>query len=126
MGKNVKKSGFYNPNANSMFHTSDKKIHTLKRGILQPAFSEKSIKEMEVVILKHTEKFCNIIKAGCDKNGEWRGDVGRWATFLAFDVVSELTFSKDYGMLDQLETTEIPDLLDAHTYTVIIVRYLHP
>lgn len=63
---NVQKASYYKAfvsnDALNVFNTIDKKSHSKKRRMIQPAFSERAMKSMEGSILDNIRKWCAILK----------------------------------------------------------------
>ncbi|KAL7271636.1 hypothetical protein RUND412_005591 [Rhizina undulata] len=129
VNKNVEKSeefyrsfaGHQTNYARNTLNVTNKQLHASKRKVLAHAFTETALKSMEPYFLPHIENLCNIIANGeqslpipgsdKEKNGKWRGDMGKWANYLTFDIMGELTFGKDFGMLYEETNRGVPGLI---------------
>ncbi|KAJ9611126.1 hypothetical protein H2200_004309 [Cladophialophora chaetospira] len=124
VNQNVRKSIFYQPSidhsggekAVSSFNVRDRTLHARKRRILGQAFTESALSGMEEYILPHIRKFFEAA------SGEltfpslrqcWTADLGKWANYMTFDILGDLVFGKDFGMLAGKESRELPDIIDA-------------
>lgn len=127
--KNVAKSRFYQPSIDysgfeNIFNSRDKQVHAQKRRILAPAFTDASLKSMEDIILKHIDEFFDY---GSNENLDsdidkcWTVDLGKWANYLTFDVMGDLVFGQDYGMVRGVENRDLPFVIDAATHWQLLV-----
>ncbi|KAL7271634.1 hypothetical protein RUND412_005589 [Rhizina undulata] len=139
VNKNVEKSeefyrafaGHPTNYARNTLNVTNKQLHASKRKVLAHAFTETALKSMEPYFLPHIENLCNIIANGeqslpipgsdKEKNGKWRGDMGKWANYLTFDIMGELTFGKDFGMLYEETNRGFPALIIDSTKRAMLV-----
>ncbi|KAJ5887438.1 hypothetical protein N7495_007479 [Penicillium taxi] len=109
-GKRFQKSDFYNafPAIKGVYNTHnaiDKTMHGRKRRVLSQAFSEAALKGMEDVILLHVRQLCaSMEEHGPNESENKRGkgvvrNMGRWFSYLSYDVMGELCFGKSFDML---------------------------
>ena len=104
----------------STFSTQDKAVHSRKKRILAPAFTDASLRNMEEYVLKHIRTF--IQKIGPAENAESSvTDLGEWSGFLTFDVMGDLSFGRDFGMLENDVLRDIPRLGNAAGHRALIV-----
>ena len=52
----------------------------------------------------------------------WTADLGKWGNYLTFDVMGDLVFGKDFGMIDGKESRELPDIVDGAAHRELLVR----
>lgn len=50
-------------------------------------------------------------------------DVAKWANYLTFDIMAELAFGKDFGMIEGKASRELPDIIDAAVHLELIVSH---
>ena len=74
-----------------------KDAHTRRKALL-PAFSRQNLVEMEPVIRRHLERFLEWL-AKFDKQGK-PVDVFKWFRYLTFDVITDIAFGQQIGMLE--------------------------
>ena len=73
-----------------------KEAHTRRKALL-PAFSRQNLIEMEPVIRRHLERFLDwLVKF--DQEGV-AVDVFKWYRYLTFDVITDIAFGQQIGML---------------------------
>jgi cytochrome P450 len=78
-----------------------KSAHARRKGLL-PAFSRQNLKEMEPVIRLHLERFLQWLEK-FDQLGQ-AIDVFKWFRYLTFDVVTDIAFGQQIGMLVSEDT----------------------
>lgn len=78
-----------------------KSAHTRRKALL-PAFSRQNLVQMEPVIRQHLERFLDwLVKF--DEQGT-AVDLFKWYRYLTFDVVADIAFGQQIGMLDGTDT----------------------
>jgi cytochrome P450 len=78
-----------------------KSAHARRKGLL-PAFSRQNLTEMEPVIRLHLERFLQWLEK-FDQLGQ-AIDVFKWFRYLTFDVVTDIAFGQQIGMLVSEDT----------------------
>ena len=78
-----------------------KSAHTRRKGLL-PAFSRQNLLDMEPVIRLHLERFLKWLQK-FDQLLE-PVDVVKWFRYLTFDVVTDIAFGQQIGMLVSEDT----------------------
>ena len=73
-----------------------KSAHLRRKGLL-PAFSHQNLMEMEPVIRFHLERFLTWLET-FDRSGEYI-DCFKWFRYLTFDVITDIAFGQQIGML---------------------------
>lgn len=123
---NVGKAEFYNafvhPAANT-HNSRDKELHARKRRVLSHAFSESATKEMQRYILANVRTFCEQIGAiggGAAGSVEKKGwtepkNMSDWTSYLAMDVLGDLSFGKAFHMLEKPDNRFALQLVEAAT-----------
>lgn len=75
--------------------------HARFRKALNPAYSEKSVKEYEPVIQFYFDKLVSQLDKRISNDGKSKiVDIVEWVNFATFDVIGELTWSRSYECLD--------------------------
>lgn len=105
----VTKSQWYDAGAphHSMHTSRDKALHDRRRRFWAPAFSDKALREYEIIVQTFNDKLLRRIE-------EFQGtpmNVTKWFNLYSFDVMGRLAFGKDYSMLDSGERHWALDLL---------------
>ncbi|KAL7270771.1 hypothetical protein RUND412_006509 [Rhizina undulata] len=128
VNKNVQKSNFYRAVAGHPSNytagtslTIDKQVHARKRRVLAHAFTDAALRSMEQYVIPTIDTLCNIIAAGeqsidfegrAKGKGKWRGDMSKWANYLTFDIMGELSFGKNFGMMERDENRYVPEIIN--------------
>ena len=82
-----------------LFTMSDPKEHSARRRLLASPLSESSLKNVEPIVNKNIDKTIEGIGREMKENGS--ADIFKWFTFMATDVIGELSFAESFRMLDQ-------------------------
>ncbi|PHH89001.1 hypothetical protein CDD83_6778 [Cordyceps sp. RAO-2017] len=119
---NVRKAEFYDafvhPAANT-HNTRDKEVHARKRRVLSHAFSDSAIKEIQRYILNNVRTFCEQIgldDGAADAKG-WTQprNMSNWCSYLAMDILGDLSFGKAFHMLERPDNRFALELVEAAT-----------
>ena len=98
---NMAKGKFYggDPNraANSMLSTQDIREHRWRRKVWERGFGTIQLKAYEKRVVHHLDTLVRQLK----KRVGTPVDMTQWAEFFAYDVMSDLGFSEDFGMLEE-------------------------
>jgi cytochrome P450 len=125
---NVRKANWYRtldagsriPN---VFSQTDKADHAVRRRVLDHAFSDAALASAEDVILRRVKTWVSYLG-----NDDAAGDeipirnMKDWCDWLVFDLMGELTFSKNVGCIEKPENRVIPTVVSNSTRLVYIVR----
>jgi cytochrome P450 len=130
VNQNVRKSVFYQPaiehsGIESTFNARDRQLHAKKRRILAPAFTEPALATMEDYMQFHIGRMFHAASGEETFQSEaqcWTADMGKWGNYLTFDVMADLVFGKDFGMLAGDESRELPEIIDGAVHRELIVR----
>ncbi|KAK4697094.1 hypothetical protein P7C71_g942, partial [Lecanoromycetidae sp. Uapishka_2] len=102
IGERYLKAGFYthigHKSAKTLFSTTDPKFHAVRRKLLSPPMSESSITTFEPIVYEKVR----LCMTRMSEEMKIRGvaDVYKWWTFLATDVIGELSFGESFRMLE--------------------------
>lgn len=129
VNQNVRKSVFYQPaiehsGMESTFNSRDRQLHARKRRILAPGFTESALSSMEDHIQKHIRGMFTAASGEQNFRSEaqcWSADMGKWSNYLTFDVMGDLVFGKDFGMVAGNESRELPEIIDAAAHRELLV-----
>ena len=109
----------------STFSTTDKAIHAQKKRVLAPAFTDASLKNIEEFFLKHIRTF--ISQIGPKETEQVSTvDMGHWSNYLTFDVMGDVSFGKEFGMLEKPDLRDLPRLGNAAGHRALIVSRYGP
>ncbi|CZR70108.1 related to cytochrome P450 67 [Phialocephala subalpina] len=126
---NVKKGSWYktldiSAGAPSIQMEINKQEHALRRRFLNPAFSEKALREAEKLIAVSAKKFSDKLAVGGEKDWSSPKNMSDWATYFGFDFVSDLGYGQSFGMLERDENRWIPNVLKNASIFLYYVGYL--
>lgn len=54
----------------------------------------------------------------------WTADLSKWANYITFDIMGNLVFGKDFGMVVGEANRELPSVIDAAVHRQLIVGWL--
>ncbi|KUJ19544.1 cytochrome P450 monooxygenase-like protein [Mollisia scopiformis] len=120
---NVKKGKLYevaprNPYHFSTLNTVDRAAHDRKRRILNAAFSDKAIKSAEDFIIKHVDRWCQLLVEDVDSTG-WTPakNMKDITNYLTFDIMGDLAWGKSFELKEPNEDNplrEIPHIISGY------------
>ena len=98
------------------FTTTDLVLHRKKRRVLNPAFSEKSIRAAEVFIQMHVDRWHELIPDGDTKDWSQRKNMAEWIDYLVFHILCDLCFGRSLNIKDPGENPfrGIPKAIHTH------------
>jgi cytochrome P450 len=75
--------------------------HRFIRRIISPGFSEKNMREQELILMNYIDLFVNQLKAHCQdtKGLKLPVDIVTWFNSATFDIIGDLTFGRPFGSL---------------------------
>ncbi|KAH8702535.1 cytochrome P450 monooxygenase-like protein [Talaromyces proteolyticus] len=105
MKSNVRRSPFYeafkrNEREKTTLTTIDVAAHAKKRRILNIAFTEKLVRAASGFIIKHVDRWNQLIMDEIDSDSEWSApvDFSHKVDALIFDIMGDLCFGKSFGI----------------------------
>ena len=78
---------------------ADPRVHATRRRLLAQSFSKSHLLKWEPLVLQKTQLAVSGIGEEAKKTGE--ADILKWWTFMATDVIGELSFGDSFHMLEQ-------------------------
>lgn len=105
--------GSHAPNT---FSFIDKKTHAFRRKILFQAFTDNALNGVQDQILSHISEFCAMLNPppsnGAGQSSVWGPsvDIAPLCDYLAFDVISDLSYGRSFGMLKSDRYRYVPKL----------------
>jgi cytochrome P450 len=109
--------------AYNTFSAVDKVTHRQKRKVVNQAFTEHSLRELEPVVLKQTNLFLQGLAAsskGSDASiGQWSAPVNLtlWCKYLTLDILGTFSFGKSFDVLTKPDNRFILDAIVAFSFT---------
>ncbi|KAL8697532.1 MAG: hypothetical protein Q9201_007079 [Fulgogasparrea decipioides] len=89
---NVQKAQYYEmttrkAGALNTWNCTDKLVHARKRRILNAAFSDKAIRAAEPYIIRHADRWCQLLLDGAGDVWSAPRDMAEWSNCLVFDIL---------------------------------------
>ncbi|GIZ42707.1 hypothetical protein CKM354_000596600 [Cercospora kikuchii] len=89
----------YGTEEDHILSTLSHDVHARQRKMLSAAFSERSVRDLEPMIISHTDKLVNgIRKLGV--SGQQKVNMMMWLNYTTFDITGYLVFGESFGCLD--------------------------
>lgn len=96
-----------NPDTEHTHSIIDKQTHAARRKMLNHAFSDNAMRNMEVHVLAKIRQWCDYLQTpdSGDSNENVinekrrdisRKDMGKWSSYLTLDVLGQLCFTADF------------------------------
>jgi benzoate 4-monooxygenase len=122
-GKDLMKAPFYDTLAashRSMFDTTDRVEHGLKRKYVSHMFAPRSVTELEDIIDQTTQNLCNVLDRYA-KNQELM-NMRHWISMYAFDIIGQMGFAADLGCLTRGDDIIQGQTRDGKKYTASAIK----
>lgn len=107
----------------STFTAREKGRHALKRRILAHAFSGKALREYEPRIKLLTGNWLRRLAAVSTDDGKI--DFAAWANYIIFDILGDLCYGQDFGLVHSEKDRYVTKLLPRTTHSWYMLGY-HP
>ncbi|RYP75443.1 hypothetical protein DL771_002328 [Monosporascus sp. 5C6A] len=102
---NVQRSEFYaalkrKDNENMPLNIVDRDQHAARRKLLNQAFTEKSLRAASMFVIRHVDRFNELILSEHGGEKDWTAsiDLGKKFDGLVFDILGDLCFGKSFGL----------------------------
>ncbi|KAF2736689.1 cytochrome P450 [Polyplosphaeria fusca] len=109
----------------STFTARDRSRHALKRRILAHAFSERALREYEPRIRAMSTRWVNSLAAEASDGDGGSVDFAAWANYIIFDILGDLCYGKDFGLVHSTKNRYVTKLLPRTTRSWYMLGY-HP
>jgi cytochrome P450 len=113
------------------FNCRDRGLHARKRRLLAPAFTDAALASMEEYMLKHINLLMSSMSVGSASRLEKEEaaaatelDMATWANYLTFDIMGDLVFGEDLGLLEGRGSRELPQVIDAAVHYQLMASSL--
>lgn len=96
----------------NIFSTRSNEVHSRLLRPVQKLYSPRASREHEDAIDKTIRAFCNHLEERCmrDENKGNPCDMSDWLSYVAWDALGEMTFSKRFGFMEQ--AADVNNMLD--------------
>ncbi|KAK3358480.1 cytochrome P450 ClCP1 [Lasiosphaeria ovina] len=100
--EHAKSTVFYRSIANVAKHiiNADRSEHTLLRRAMSHGFSDKSIRNQEVLIKRYVDLLVKRLHENCS-DGEKPLNMVPWYNWTTFDIIGDLVFAESFGCLEE-------------------------
>ena len=112
---------------------SDRTLHAGRRRLLNNAFSESALKNLEKYVVENIRRWCDHLDEPADNEEKESGwskekDIGVWATLLTVDILGDLCFGASFNAMQQgysyitellLASTTFQDKVSCNSWTVL-------
>lgn len=90
----------------------DKNEHAFRRRVIQPAFSERALRDAEKYINVNVDKLVQQLGQGI-MDDKWTDpkDMSLWMTYFGFDFIGNLSFGSSFDLIDGEENRYLPLML---------------
>ncbi|KAE8389477.1 cytochrome P450 [Aspergillus alliaceus] len=90
---------FYLPSASGASHivNANNEDHARFKRLLTHAFSERSLREQEAIIMTYIDLFIDRLRSAAF--AQESVDMAHWLNFLTFDIIGDLAFGESFGCL---------------------------
>ncbi|KAJ5861281.1 uncharacterized protein N7529_008591 [Penicillium soppii] len=94
---------FFTPAPSGQTHmiNANEADHTRQKKLLTHAFSEKSLREQESLVMSYIDLFIRQLQTSA--NAKQPLNLEEWLNFLTFDIIGDLAFGEPFGCLEESE-----------------------
>jgi hypothetical protein len=113
-------------NGVSTHSETDHSKHAFRRRVLDNAFSDRALRTAEPFIHDNIKIWCMQLGAGDSDAEGWTKakNMSVWNSYLGYDIMGDLAFSKRFQCLEQEENRYIPPILVEGNGLVYSVSFL--
>ena len=97
----------------SLHAEADRNIHASRRKVMEPAFTDKSIRASEALLVKNVQTFADLVAGGKKRDGSWSEafNMSQWSTYLNYDIMGDLVFGRRFDAMTSETNRFVPKLL---------------
>ncbi|KAH7370158.1 cytochrome protein [Rhexocercosporidium sp. MPI-PUGE-AT-0058] len=99
----------------------DKTAHGKRRRILSQGLSDSSFRSYEPNILKHIGRLCSQLDPLPGSEWSENKDMSDWSGYFTFDVMSDIVFGEEYGLLDKEDKRPILAAIEASNVRISVL-----
>jgi len=105
----------------------DRSIHASRRKVMEPAFTDKSIRASEALLVRNVQTFVDLIAKSRKSDEDWSEafNLSQWSTYLNYDIMGDLVFGRQFQAMTSETNRFVPRLImnsTAFIYTVCLSR----
>ena len=101
----------------------DRSVHASRRKVMEPAFTDKSIRASEELLVKNIQTFAHLVGGSRKDDDGWSEafNMSQWSTYLNYDIMGDLVFGRQFQAMTSETNRFVPRLImnsTAFIYTV--------
>jgi cytochrome P450 len=113
----------------SLHAETDRNIHASRRKVMEPAFTDKSIRASEALLVKNVQTFADLVAGSrkCEDGWSKAFNMSQWSTYLSYDIMGDLVFGRQFETMTSETNRFVPRLImnsTAFIYTVRLFCYV--
>jgi cytochrome P450 len=91
----------------------DRSIHASRRKVMEPAFTDKSIRASDALLVKNVQTFADLVAGSKKGNSGWSAafNLSQWSTYLNYDIMGDLVFGRRFNAMTSEANRFVPKLL---------------
>ncbi|EFR01588.1 isotrichodermin C-15 hydroxylase [Nannizzia gypsea CBS 118893] len=112
--------------AHNVHSETNKKKHSVRRRVMEQAFSDAALRSSEEFIVENIKTFCDQLSKTAASPGEWGTpqNMDHWCTYLSYDIMGDLVFNTKFNCLISEDNRYVPELLITATQFLYNLGYL--
>ena len=111
----------------SLHAETDRNIHASRRKVMEPAFTDKSIRASEALLVKNVRTFTDLVGGSKKSYSGWSQafNMSQWSTYLNYDIMGDLVFGRQFEAMTSETNRFVPRLIMSSTAFIYTVRLSH-
>jgi cytochrome P450 len=111
----------------SLHAETDRNIHASRRKVMEPAFTDKSIRASEGLLVKNVQTFADLVAGSRKDEDGWSEalNMSQWSTYLNYDIMGDLVFGRQFEAMTSETNRFVPRLIMNSTAFIYTVRSSH-
>ena len=111
----------------SLHAEADRNIHASRRKVMEPAFTDKSIRASEALLVKNVRTFTDLVGGSKKSDSGWSQafNMSQWSTYLNYDIMGDLVFGRQFEAMTSETNRFVPRLIMSSTAFIYTVRLSH-
>ena len=111
----------------SLHAETDRNIHASRRKLMEPAFTDKSIRASEALLVKNVRTFTDLVGGSKKSDSGWSQafNMSQWSTYLNYDIMGDLVFGRQFEAMTSETNRFVPRLIMSSTAFIYTVCLSH-
>jgi len=118
----TKVPGLTNPSSEGVYNvvtTIDVSDHKRYRSTLNPAFSEKSLRKQEPIVMKYISLLLQKLRSSVAADPQKPQDLIQWLNWMSFDLIGDLTFGDSFnGLSEERDHPWMANMFDSFRFNL--------